>query len=331
MQGRLVEPLSSSIRLTSGRRVSYAEWGRAGGAPVIHMHGMPGSRIERQADPRFYASLGIRLITPDRPGYGLSDANPDGTLLEWAADVAELAERLEIPRFGLTALSGGGIYALAVASRFPERLTGVAVTGCPSPLNGRGTLQGMRLMNRVGIRTVQVAPWLLGSGARVLSGVLRRHPQFFLDQMNRDKARPDRDLLARPAVRTAAIQTLREAIRQGTWGYVQDIKLLASPWGFSPAEIAAPVTIWHGDLDTVIPPYHAYRLAEEIPNATLRICQGEAHMLMWNHLGEILVQAAGRAPAAREVDVLTGQLAAAIPVPAVAARSLGTPHRTLGT
>ena len=115
--------------------------------------------------------------------------------------------------------------------------------------------------------------------------------------MNRDKARPDRELLARPSVRMAAIDTLREAIHHGTGGYVQDVKLLASPWGFSPADIVAPVSIWRGDLDTVIPLRHAYRLAEEIPNVRLRICPGEAHMLMWSHLGEILVEATGRKPA----------------------------------
>jgi len=292
-----VEARSSSVRLTSGRLVGYAECGRSGSATIIHMHGVPGSRIERQADPSFYARLGIRLVTPDRPGYGVSDPNPGGTHLDWADDVAELADRLEILRFGVTALSGGGIYALALARRFPVRLTGVAVTGCPSPLDEPGSLKGMRAMNQLGLRTVQVAPWLLEAGASALSNVLRRHPQFFIELMNRDKARPDRELLACPSVRTAAINTLREAIRNGTGGYVRDVRLLAGSWGFNLSEIAAPVSIWHGDLDTVIPLRHAYRLAEEIPGARLRVCRGEAHMLMWSHLSEILTEASGREPA----------------------------------
>jgi len=116
--------------------------------------------------------------------------------------------------------------------------------------------------------------------------------------MNRDKARPDRELLAQPTVRRAAIDTLREAIHHGTGGYVQDVTLLAGPWGFNPSDIVAPVTIWHGDLDTVIPLWHAYALAKEIPNSKLHICPGEAHMLMWDHLGEILLEVTGRAPVA---------------------------------
>jgi pimeloyl-ACP methyl ester carboxylesterase len=293
METRVLEPSSAVLKLSSGRLLSYAEWGRSGGTPVIHMHGMPGSRIERQANPRLYARLGIRMITPDRPGYGDSDLNREGTLLDWAADVEELAERLELPRFGITALSGGGIYALACAARFPERLTGVVVTGCPSPLVGRRALRKMTYLNRVGIRVAQRAPILLELGATLLSGVLRRYPQFFLNQMNRDKAGADRELLARPAIRRASIATLREAITHGTWGYVDDIRLLGAPWGFDPASIRAPVQLWHGDMDTVIPVHHAFLLAERIPHSTLHLVPGEGHMLLWNHLEEILREAVG--------------------------------------
>ena len=293
MDTPVLEPSSSIIRLSDGRLLSYAEWGRSGGAPVIHMHGMPGSRIERQAGTRLYARLGVRMITPDRPGYGDSDLHRGATLLDWAADVEELADRLELPRFGITALSGGGIYALACAALFPSRLTGVVVTGCPSPLYGRGALRGMTYLNRLGIRATQRVPMALELGASLLSGVLRSHPQYFLDQMNRGKPGADRELLARPAVRSAAIATLREAISHGTWGYVEDIRRLGSRWGFEPAEIRAPVQLWHGDMDTVIPVHNAFVLAEQMPNSTLHLVPGEGHMLLWSHLEEILLEAVG--------------------------------------
>jgi pimeloyl-ACP methyl ester carboxylesterase len=55
------------------------------------------------------------------------------------------------------------------------------------------------------------------------------------------------------------------------------------------------VELWHGDGDTVIPVQHGRYLAAAIPNSKLRIFTGEAHMLLWNHLPEILRAAAGRA------------------------------------
>jgi hypothetical protein len=77
------------------------------------------------------------------------------------------------------------------------------------------------------------------------------------------------------------------------WGYVQDVRVLARPWGFALEDIRVPVQLWHGDEDTVIPLHHGRYLASVIPGATLQVCTGEAHMVMWNHLAEILMAAAG--------------------------------------
>jgi pimeloyl-ACP methyl ester carboxylesterase len=77
------------------------------------------------------------------------------------------------------------------------------------------------------------------------------------------------------------------------WGYVQDIRALARPWGFALEDIKVPVQLWHGDEDAVIPLHHGRYLASVIPGASLRVCPGEGHMLMWNHLPEILMAAAG--------------------------------------
>jgi pimeloyl-ACP methyl ester carboxylesterase len=101
-----------------------------------------------------------------------------------------------------------------------------------------------------------------------------------------------------PSVSRGAADTLREAFRPGVWGYVRDIRVLALPWGFNLDEIKVRVQLWHGDDDAVIPLHHGRYLASVIPGATLRVCHGEGHMLMWNHLPEILMAAAGMPVAA---------------------------------
>jgi len=57
------------------------------------------------------------------------------------------------------------------------------------------------------------------------------------------------------------------------------------------------VDLWHGEADEVIPPRHGRFLASAIPGARLHMCPGEAHLLLWNHLEEVLLAAAGK-PAA---------------------------------
>lgn len=289
-------PATRFVRLNDGRQLAYTEVGDPDGMPILHQHGMPGSRLEHEAEPGFYRSLGVRVITPDRPGYGLSDFDPRRRLIDWPSDIAELADRLGLSRFGVTGLSGGGIYALACAAAIPHRLTEVVVTGCPGPMQRPGALKDMRFMTRAGVLLGSRAPWLLEAGATFLSGLVRRYPRFFVDHFNEGIPDADRRWLSMPAVNKGAVDTLREALRPGAWGYVQDIVVMAGPWGFPLEDILVPVQLWHGDEDRVIPLHHSRYLASVISGATLRICPGEAHMLMWNHLAEILMAAARMPP-----------------------------------
>jgi len=281
------------VKLRDGRRLAYSELGDPDGMPIFHQHGMPGSRLEHEAEPELYRSLGVRVITPDRPGYGLSDPDPHSPLLDWPSDIEELADHLGISRFGISGLSGGGIYALACAAAIPERLTDVVVTGCPGPMQRSGAKTGMRFMTRAGVWLGARTPWLLEAGATFVSPVVRRFPEFFVDHFHEGVPPADRRWLSMPSVNRQAADTVREAFRSGVWGYVQDIQVLARAWGFTLEDIRVPVHLWHGNEDAVIPLHHGRYLASVIPGATLRICPGEGHMLMWNHLSEILIEAAG--------------------------------------
>jgi len=292
------EVVTGTVRLSDGRRLAYTERGDPSGVPVIHHHGMPGSRLDHEAESEFYRSLGVRVITPDRPGYGLSDARAHARLLDWPRDVIELADALGLERFGVTALSGGGIYALACAAAIPERIIEVAVTGCPAPMQRPGAMSGMRLATRVGVWLGASAPWLLAIGAAAVAIVVKRYARFVVAQANRDKPPADLRWLSMPSVMGGAAESLKEALRYGVSGYVQDICALARPWGFPLDHIKVPVRLWHGDLDTVIPLHHGEYLASVIPGATLQLCPGEAHMLLWNHLAEVLLGAAGMSPLA---------------------------------
>jgi pimeloyl-ACP methyl ester carboxylesterase len=266
-------PPTHVVELSGGRQLAYTEWGDPDGVPIIHQHGMPGSRFDHEADPEFYRSLGVRVITPDRPGYGLSSRRPGSHLLDWPADVAKLADSLGIRKFGITALSGGGIYALACAAAIPERLTAVVVTGCPGPMQRRGAFRGMRFSTKAGVWMGGSVPRLVQAVAAALAPTIRRHPAFFVENSNRDKPAPDLRWMSMAPVKAGATRTLSEAFRTDGSGYALDLRLLAEPWGFSLRSIEVLLQLWHGDQDTVIPPHHSEYLASLIPGARLRVCQ----------------------------------------------------------
>jgi pimeloyl-ACP methyl ester carboxylesterase len=61
------------VALADGRRVHVAQWGELGAAPVLFLHGQPGSRLFCP-DLAARERARVHLITFDRAGYGRSDS-----------------------------------------------------------------------------------------------------------------------------------------------------------------------------------------------------------------------------------------------------------------
>ena len=122
-----------SFTLRDGRKIAFCgSGGGSGGAgPILLCHGAPGSRLHGP-DSRTTADAGFRLITVDRPGYGLSDPKPGRRIIDWPADVEELATALGLDEFDVAGTSAGGPYALACAYRLPQ----ASPRGCPDQLCG---------------------------------------------------------------------------------------------------------------------------------------------------------------------------------------------------
>jgi len=97
-------------------------------------HGAPGSRLFTPPVD-VPASLGIRLIAFDRPGFGGSDRREGRTVLDTAGDAAALADELGVERFAVVGVSAGGAHALGCAVALGERVSAVAVTSMPGPLD----------------------------------------------------------------------------------------------------------------------------------------------------------------------------------------------------
>lgn len=121
---------SNTIKLPDGRRMGYAEYGDAHGLPVLFCHGSAGSRLSVSDEmAQTLQALNVRLIAPDRPGYGLSDPMPERTLLDWPQDVSALINALGIKRFRVMGYSMGAPYALACAQALSEMVAGVSIIG----------------------------------------------------------------------------------------------------------------------------------------------------------------------------------------------------------
>ena len=119
------------LELSDGNRLCWAEYGDPEGTTIFVFHGNPGSRLSWGAMPGSPFLQGVRLVAPDRPGYGRTGFK-SLALQRWPNDMAELANHLGIAKFAVFGPSGGAPYALACAWKIPDRVTAVAVFGAAS-------------------------------------------------------------------------------------------------------------------------------------------------------------------------------------------------------
>lgn len=277
------------IQLVDGRVLACLELGDPGGTPVIYFHGYPGSRLEARLAARPAARLGLRLLAPDRPGFGASGFQPGRSLSAWADDVSELVDWFDLDRFAVVGVSGGGPYALACAARMPGRLGGVALVGALGPLSGYRSTRGMVAMNRLALVLAAHTPPLARLAIRLAAQGVRRRPERFLAHMLADAPAADRAVLVDPDYRAIFSASTAEALRQGGRGAAWELTLLARPWDFSLEEVHLPVRIWQGLADNIVPPAIARRLVGELPHSEAHWLAGEGHLsLIVRHFDAVL-------------------------------------------
>ena len=278
------------ILLPDNRRLAYAEYGESDGAPVILFHGVPGSRLSWGNLPDDPFPAGLRIIAPDRPGYGRSDPRPGRTLLDWVDDVSELANALGMERFSVVAVSGGGPGALACAWRIPERLNSVGVVASPAPTNAPGVFESMSRTNRFFMKLAWRLPWLSTLNVRLLASMIRRNPARYIDMMQYKVHDVDKHILARPEIHEMLVKDFTEALRAGAQGMVDDMAANhGRPWGFPLHEIKAKVLFWYCQLDRSVPPAMGQYLSRNVPNAEATFVPGAGHLWILVHLHEVLI------------------------------------------
>lgn len=278
-------------RLTDGqgRTIGYAEFGDPAGFPLVLLHGFGDSRLTRHPDDARTAQLGVRLVTIDAPGIGLSDPVRVRTQPAAAERVLPVLDGLGIDRFAVLGWSAGGPRALAVAHRWPERVTAVGIAAGFGPLDRAEFQACVTKEMRQGTAMLRVLPWMARAFASPLARDLAKDPRAGFDKhFGKDTSPADRSLLADPALAGVFFRGAQESARQGSAGLTQEMLLLGRPWGFRPEDVTVPVRLWYGTDDRIVSPETGRLLAALLPSAELTEFPGEGHMALFAHWPELL-------------------------------------------
>lgn len=272
------EPFIQEARPADGDLPCHQEYGEPGGAPFFYCHGLPGSRRECELLDAAARRHGMRVIGIDRPGYGGSMPQAGRTLRDWPETIQRLADRLNLERFGVIGISGGGPYALACARWLPERMTAVAAVCGLGPLHGTGLASTLHWHARQVFRLADMNAWpVLAAYGQALSLGARVAPRTVMRSLGLLLGDEDRKVMSdREAARLLA-DNVTEAFRQGAKGVLDDLRICSRPWGFDLADITVPVQLWHGSQDRLVPLAHSEYLHKRIPGSTLERVAGEGH------------------------------------------------------
>ncbi|MFK8046164.1 MAG: alpha/beta fold hydrolase [Crocinitomicaceae bacterium] len=275
--------LNQVLALKDGRNLGFAEYGDDEGFPIIYCHGSQSSRLEMHYDMSFASKNGLRVITVDRPGHGLSDFNANGSILGFANDVKALTDHLKIDKFSVVGMSAGAPFALGVAHVFPNNIIKAAIISGFAPYNSESKHYLSKEV-KVMLSLAKSFPFLLRIMLKIQSRQLKSNPQKALNGFLKMMSAPDQEILKNESVKQIIERMFKEAFRKGSDGVAYEIsKLLVQDWGFQLKDISVPVSFWQGKKDNNVPYQWAELMSSEITNSSNKMFPDEGHLIIFNH------------------------------------------------
>ena len=270
--------------LSDGRKLSYMEFGKADGHPVFYFHGSPSSCFEPLliGEEIFY-KFGLRIISPNRPGVGMSDFQENRTFNDWPKDVISLAKHLQIDKFSIFGNSGGASYVVACAALIPERLISAVVISGGWQMNMKETKKNLKFPFNIFWFLARNFPFLLPTLLGTMKSSSTETKEKALEKAKKMSAPADFEALKIGDRFEVLSKSTDEAILNKK-GAAWDLRLYLKKLEINLEQIAFPITFFHGELDRNMPIEVARLMTSKIPNTKLITYPGEAHLsMLCNH------------------------------------------------
>ena len=280
------DPSFGKLTLRDGRTLAYMDRGPRTGTPILHFHSFQGSRLERMAaSDELLAKLNIRLISPDRPGMGLSTPARDRTVVSWAADVRQLTAYLLGPAqpFSILGFSAGATYALA-CGQLPglRAISLVGSLGLPHMIANwrRFSQETWHILLSAKLANFREATFLRIE-EKHRNRLMNEWEKYFAD-VKRGLSADDQRLLSQPEVEESFRQNRRESYAQGPGYLLQEVQSLYSDPSIDLTQLAAcTVLITHGVDDKVVPIEVARDLRARVPGCGYQELARRGHYFIY--------------------------------------------------
>lgn len=245
----------------AGRRVRYADVGA--GRPLVLLHAFPLTHElwRRQLES---PAPGWRYVAPDLRGFGGSErVAPDAprhaagarSMADYADDVIELIDSLELGAPAVAGVSMGGYVAFALLRRLGARLSGLVLSDTRAEADGEEARRNRRRMQDL---VMEKGPGAVADEMipRLLGGTSRRE-------------RPELD------------HEVRSLIEGNTPAAIHDaLECLATRPDVTPmlGAVKCPALVTVGEEDVLTPVALHRSMKAAIPGARLEVIEGAGHL-----------------------------------------------------
>ena len=277
-----------TVVLPDGRLIALRDLGQPDGFPVILLPPLVQSSLLRPREAEIAGECGVRLVSVERPGIGLSTRDPHGTYRTFANDLAHVADALGIDRFVLLGWASGAPYALTAASVLGPRVTRLALA--TPRLGFRSDLEPTTPARQFfgGLRR---HPWLFEAVFSIMRA--KRSRRFFRPMIRNflETSEPDRLLFETDtSLLDCFTDSFIEAIDRTHKGLVQELNFYSKDTPADVAGIVRPLLVWHGLEDEMNSAEDVKRMLAGVPVEAFNFTAGDGHMVLFARFREVLMR-----------------------------------------
>jgi len=295
-------------RLPSGRTLSYAEYGDPKGKAVLFCHAITGCRLMVPADKARLARMKIRLIAPDRAGYGFSSPANENCMQQWLEDMRHFLPMMNVSSCCAIGHSAGGAHAMALAAAFPALVERLCLISSVAPLRNVTDTRHMLPINRMVIHLARSNPEAARSFLRLSLQVAKKKSDSYFSLITNSLPDLDKEVLGNTELQQHLLGAFAETTRQGIDHLIDEIMYISTSWRINARQINCPVNIWHGTDDMHAPftlmEKFSQRLQQDVATNWM---DGAGHYMLFKHWPEIVSGLhSGNKPGGRLMPQLLG-------------------------
>jgi pimeloyl-ACP methyl ester carboxylesterase len=264
--------------LAEGRKLSFVEFGKKDGFPVLYFHGIPSCCLEpAMIGEEQFLEHNLRIISASRPGIGKSEPYKNRTFIDWTRDVLALAAHLKLDKFAILGYSGGAPYALACALKIPEKLTSAVIVSGAGQMNQPEVKNNLSLKQRIFWSIANRLPLLLPLAINRMRKYMEMPDEEILQRARKNMPKADFALFSQNGRLALSKKGANETFANRN-DLAADLRLPAGPLGFNLSDIKFPLTFFHGGEDNTVPLEVAEMMVSRLPNAGLVTYPNDGHL-----------------------------------------------------